>query len=96
MYSYLLGHSNLTPFQKEVLINLDKVPCGETVTYGQLAKMINRPSASRAVGNALNRNPYPVIIPCHRVVGKNSIGGYGRGLEMKRFLLAIESIAKFF
>ena len=66
------------------------IPRGEVRSYGWVADQIGQPGAARAVGNALNRNPYPIIIPCHRVVGKNSLGGYSGGVALKIKLLKLE------
>jgi len=77
-----------TDFQHRVWAALREVPFGETVTYGELAECIGRPSAARAVGHANGHNPISVIVPCHRVVGSaGSLTGYGGGLPRKRFLL---------
>ena len=72
---------------------LRAIPYGETRTYGELAAAIDSPNASRAVGMANHRNPIPIIIPCHRVIGANgTLTGYAGGLEVKRKLLALEGI----
>ena len=72
---------------------LRAIPYGETRTYGELAAAIDSPNASRAVGMANHRNPIPIIIPCHRVIGANgTLTGYAGGLEIKRRLLALEGI----
>jgi methylated-DNA-[protein]-cysteine S-methyltransferase len=81
----------LPAFQRTVLAELVRVPYGETATYGGLAARIGRPRAARAVGGALNRNPIPIVLPCHRVVGaRGRLVGYAGGLERKRALLALE------
>jgi methylated-DNA-[protein]-cysteine S-methyltransferase len=78
-------------FQREVLRELALVPYAETATYGGLAQRIGRPRAARAVGGALNRNPVPIVLPCHRVVGASgSLVGYAGGLDRKRALLDLE------
>jgi len=78
-------------FQRLVLDELARVPYAEVTTYGALAARIGNPRAARAVGTALNRNPVPIVLPCHRVVGATgSLVGYGGGLERKRALLALE------
>jgi methylated-DNA-[protein]-cysteine S-methyltransferase len=83
----------LPPFQHLVLGELRAVPYGETATYGTLAARIGRPRAARAVGGALNRNPVPIVVPCHRVVGASgSLVGYAGGLERKRALLELEGV----
>jgi methylated-DNA-[protein]-cysteine S-methyltransferase len=81
-----------TAFQLRVWDALDEIPYGTTTSYSELAKRIGRPSAYRAVGAANGRNPLPVIVPCHRVVGAaGALTGYGGGLERKRLLLAFEA-----
>ncbi len=81
-----------TEFQLLVWRNLRKIPYGETVSYGQLARRIGSPDAARAVGLANGSNPIPIIIPCHRVIGSNGdLTGFGGGLPVKKELLALES-----
>jgi methylated-DNA-[protein]-cysteine S-methyltransferase len=81
-----------TRFQRLVWRALQEIPYGETVTYGELARRLGRPSASRAVGAANGHNPISVIVPCHRVVGGDgTLTGYGGGIERKRFLLELEA-----
>jgi methylated-DNA-[protein]-cysteine S-methyltransferase len=86
-----LDFSGLTPFSRAVLDATANVPFGETRTYHQIAAQIGNPGASRAVGNALNKNPIPLIIPCHRILptGKG-IGKYAGGVEAKQRLLSLE------
>jgi methylated-DNA-[protein]-cysteine S-methyltransferase len=80
-----------TPFQQEVWKRLCAIPYGETISYGELAKQIGNPQASRAVGLANGSNPIPIVIPCHRVIGSNGkLTGYGGGLPIKEKLLALE------
>jgi len=80
-----------TAFQKAVWNALQKIPYGETCSYGEVAKNIERPKASRAVGMANNRNPIPIFIPCHRVIGANGkLVGYAGGLDVKERLLKLE------
>ncbi|NUT48952.1 MAG: methylated-DNA--[protein]-cysteine S-methyltransferase [Saccharothrix sp.] len=80
-----------TPFQRTVWRALVEVPYGETVTYGELARRLGKPSAARAVGLANGHNPIGIIVPCHRVVGANGdLTGYGGGLARKRRLLDLE------
>ncbi|GLZ14815.1 methylated-DNA--protein-cysteine methyltransferase [Actinomadura sp. NBRC 104425] len=80
-----------TPFQLRVWEALREIPYGETVSYGELAREIGRPTAARAVGLANGRNPISIIVPCHRVIGSTGgLTGYGGGLERKRFLLDFE------
>lgn len=82
-----------TDFQKKVWNAIYKIPYGKLTSYGLLAKAIKKPKASRAVGNAVGQNPITIIIPCHRVVWNNGgIGGFGGGLNRKRFLLNVEGI----
>ena len=81
-----------TPFQAQVWAALRQVPYGATTTYGSLAAAIGRPTAVRAVGAANGRNPYCLVVPCHRVVGAGGgLTGYAGGLDRKRFLLELES-----
>ena len=81
-----------TTFQKKVWAALCKVPCGQTRTYGDIARDIKNPKAVRAVGGANNRNPIFIIIPCHRIIGADgSMTGYALGLKTKKYLLAHES-----
>jgi len=81
-----------SPFQKRVWDELLRIPYGETVSYGSLARTLGDAKASRAVGLANGRNPISIIVPCHRVVGSTgSLTGYGGGIERKRWLLAHES-----
>ena len=78
-------------FSRAVLAELARVPYGQVTTYGALAEQAGRPRAARAVGTIMNRNPIPIVLPCHRVVGANgSLVGYGGGLERKQQLLALE------
>ena len=85
-----------TFFQKSTWDALLKIPYGETRSYKQIAEMTGNPAACRAVGMANNRNPIPIVIPCHRVVGANGdLTGYAGGLEVKRKLLEIENILFF-
>lgn len=77
-------------FEKSVYEALLKIPYGEVLTYKQLATKINRPKAYRAIGNANAKNKIPIIIPCHRVVASNGIGGYSGGLWRKNRLLKLE------
>lgn len=81
-----------TEFQLLVWRNLQKIPYGETISYGQLARRIGSPDAARAVGLANGSNPIPIIIPCHRVIGSSGdLTGFGGGLPVKKKLLALES-----
>lgn len=80
-----------TDFQRNVWRNLCDIPFGETISYGELAKRVGNPKASRAVGAANGQNPIPIIIPCHRVIGSNGkLTGFGGGLPIKEKLLALE------
>ena len=83
-----------TPFELAVWERLRAIPCGDTVTYGELAAELGRPGAARAVGRANGRNPLWIIVPCHRVIGANgSLTGYAGGVDVKRALLELESRA---
>lgn len=82
-----------TPFEKKVWDKIKKIPFGSVMTYGEMALKIGNPKASRAVGMACKKNPLPILIPCHRVVGKDrSLRGYSSGIIMKRKLLEIEGV----
>jgi methylated-DNA-[protein]-cysteine S-methyltransferase len=79
-------------FQRQVWAQLQQVPFGSTVTYGQLAAALGRPGAARAVGRANATNPIAIIVPCHRVIGSSGqLTGYGGGLDAKRRLLDLEA-----
>lgn len=83
---------NGTEFQLQVLEELTRIPYGETTSYGDIAKRIGRPKAVRAVGAANGRNPVPIIVPCHRVIGSGgALTGFGGGLDTKKALLMLES-----
>ena len=85
---------DLPGFQRAVLEELRRVPYGEVSTYGALAARVGNPRAARAVGGALNRNPVPIVVPCHRIVGAGgSLTGYAGGLDRKRALLDLEGAA---
>jgi len=80
-----------TDFQIDVWKALQNIPFGETRSYGEIARVIGKPKASRAVGMANNRNPIVIIVPCHRVIGHDgSLTGFGGGIELKRRLLELE------
>ena len=88
-----LDTSGTRPFQQQVLDRLARVPYGTVTTYGALAHEAGRPRAARAVGTVMNRNPLPIVLPCHRVVGSNgSLTGYGGGLHVKEHLLRHEGV----
>ena len=83
--------SSLTPFTQKVLEELIRIPYGELKSYGWIGKRIGYKNASRAVGQAVGRNPIPIIIPCHRVIRQDGgIGGFSSGIHIKRMLLSIE------
>jgi methylated-DNA-[protein]-cysteine S-methyltransferase len=85
--------SPVRTFHRQVLQELARVPFGQVTTYGALAAKIGKPHAARAVGGAMNRNPIPIVLPCHRVVGANgSLTGYAGGLERKEQLLRLEGV----
>jgi len=80
-----------TPFQMRVWRGLQEIPYAQTISYGELARRIGNPKASRAVGGANGRNPLAIVVPCHRVIGSDgSLTGFGGGLETKKMLLALE------
>lgn len=82
-----------TIFQKRVWEAVKNIPWGQTRTYGEVAAMVGKPGGARAVGQALARNPLPIIIPCHRIIGSDgSLKGFGGGVELKRKLLKLEGV----
>jgi O-6-methylguanine DNA methyltransferase len=85
-----LGH--LTPFQRRVIRAVARIPFGTTTSYGEIARRVGSPHAARAVGQVMHRNPFPIVIPCHRVIGSDgSLVGFGGGLALKASLLEHES-----
>ena len=81
----------VAPFHADVLAELARVPYGRTETYGALAAKVGRPKAARAIGTVMHRNPIPIVLPCHRIVGANgSLTGYAGGLDVKLRLLQLE------
>lgn len=82
-----------TPFEARVWDELRRIPYGGTITYGELARRVGNPAATRAVAGANARNPISILVPCHRVVAAGGPGGYGGGLAAKRTLLAVERSA---
>lgn len=89
-----LDFTGITPFTRDVLSATTEIPFGHLGTYRQIAERVGRPHAFRAVGNALGRNPIPVIVPCHRIVrSDSSLGGYTGGLAIKQRLLSLEGVS---
>jgi methylated-DNA-[protein]-cysteine S-methyltransferase len=87
-----LDLANATRFQQAVWEATRTIPYGETRSYGWIARCIGAPKAARAVGQALNRNPFPIVVPCHRVIGKSGgLTGFSCGLDVKRRLLDLEA-----
>lgn len=84
--------SGVSAFMRATLEHVHAIPYGEVRTYGAIAREIGKPGASRAVGQAIGANPVPLIVPCHRVVAANGLGGFGGGLDWKRRLLALEGV----
>ena len=81
----------VSDFAASVLRETARIPYGETVSYGEIAARIGKPTANRAVGGALNKNPLPIVIPCHRVIAANGrLNGYAYGIDMKKMLLRLE------
>ena len=86
--------SPVPAFQQQVLRELARVPFGQVTTYGALAAKVGKPRAARAIGGAMNRNPIPIVLPCHRVIGSNGrLVGYAGGLDRKEALLRLEGVA---
>lgn len=87
-----LNFDSFPPFTSKVLRCLSDLPFGTTASYGEVAQMAGSPKAFRAVGNACNRNPFPLILPCHRVIGSGKkIGGFAMDLSLKKCLLDFEN-----
>ncbi|MEW5806966.1 MAG: methylated-DNA--[protein]-cysteine S-methyltransferase [Acidobacteriota bacterium] len=81
----------LTDFEKGVLKELERIPCGKTSSYQEIARRVGNPRASRAVGNAVGKNPFAIIVPCHRIIRKDgSLGGFGAPVSIKKLLLSFE------
>lgn len=90
-FSVKIDWSVMGGFQREVLAFTANIPYGQVLTYGDVAKEVGKPGASRAVGGALGSNPLPIVIPCHRVIGADGgLRGYRGGIKTKAFLLALE------
>lgn len=90
-FSVLIDWHSIPQFQRDVLKITAAIPYGEWRTYGEIAEQLGKPGAARAVGRALGSNPMPIVIPCHRVIGADSmLKGYINGLESKAFLLGLE------
>ncbi len=92
-FALALDHRN-TPFARQALAEVSRVPYGQTATYGDIARRLGRPQAARAVGRAVATNPLAIVIPCHRIMGTDGrLTGYGGGLALKQALLDLESRA---
>lgn len=93
-FKFNLNTDGLTRFMRQVLSIVSAIPRGSVTCYGSIAEVMGNPKASRAVGNAVARNPWPIIVPCHRVIRSDlSIGGYRGGVEVKKELLKVEGVA---
>ncbi len=93
-FELTLSEVDATAFQRDVWAALREIPYGEVRTYAEVAAAVGRPLAARAVGNANHHNPWPVVVPCHRVVAANGLGGYGGGDAVKRYLLGLEGVSR--
>jgi len=90
-FSLPIDWERLSPFAKKVSRELARTRCGQMLSYAELARRAGNPKAARAVGRVMARNPFPLVIPCHRVIGSNgSLTGFGGGLKLKARLLALE------
>jgi O-6-methylguanine DNA methyltransferase len=87
-----LDYSGYTFFQRQVLGFVRRLPYGATATYGEIALAVGRTGAARAVGQAVGRNRTPLVVPCHRILARRSLGGFGQGPEWKKRLLALEGL----
>ncbi len=92
-----VDESGMTDFQRRVRAACRKIPRGQVRTYGELAEQVQRPGSARAVGTVMSRNPTPLLMPCHRVLGSNGLGGYSapQGIAMKLHLLEMEGAIEF-
>ena len=91
---YTLNLEDLTDFEISVINEARKIPKGSVMAYSELAQVVGRPRAARAVGNVMRMNAHLILVPCHRVVGKHDLGGFSSGLEVKRKLLRLEGYLK--
>ena len=91
-FQLALATVKATSFQRDVWAALCDIPYGEVRTYADVAAAVQRPRATRAVGNANHVNPWPIVVPCHRVVAMHGLGGYGGGDTVKRYLLHLEGV----
>ena len=91
-FTLKLATSPATDFQNDVWGALREIPYGQVRTYGEVADSVGRARAHRAVGNANHANPWPIVVPCHRVVSTEGLGGYGGGGNVKRYLLDLEGV----
>jgi len=87
-----VDYNSISPVYREILEFIRTIPYGNTSTYGEVAKKLGRPKSSRVVGNAMRSNPCPIVVPCHRIIGKNGLGGYSLGIEKKILLLKLEGV----
>jgi methylated-DNA-[protein]-cysteine S-methyltransferase len=95
-FADIIDYHGHTPFQCAVWEAARQIPHGQTRSYGWLAGQMGKPNAVRAVGQALGKNPFPIIVPCHRVLaGDGALGGFTGGLDMKKSLLALEKVPTF-
>jgi len=89
-----LDWTGITPFRRAVMEECARIPPGQTLSYGELAARVGKPSAARAVGRVMATNPFPLLVPCHRVLGSDrTLHGYGGGLPMKAALLKAEGVS---
>lgn len=88
----------VTPFVAKALAEICRIPAGQTLTYGEVARRVGSPRAARAIGLAMSKNPIPIVIPCHRVVAGNGLGGFSgkaRAKDIKRALLMLEGVTDY-
>ncbi|MBC7320592.1 MGMT family protein [bacterium] len=87
-----IDYGDISPVYIEILEFIRSIPYGSTATYGEVARRIGRPRSARVVGNAMRINPCPIVVPCHRLVGRNGLGGYSLGIDRKILLLNLEGV----
>ncbi|MDY6769372.1 MAG: methylated-DNA--[protein]-cysteine S-methyltransferase [Candidatus Nanohaloarchaea archaeon] len=91
-FDHEIDLDDLSPFTSDILERVRAIPYGETRTYGDIAAAMGSPGAARAVAQACNQNPVPIVVPCHRVVAEDGLGGYRHGEDVKRALLELEGV----
>lgn len=87
-----VDYRNVSPTYREILEFIRDIPYGTTITYGEVAEKLGKPRSARVVGNAMRINPCPIVVPCHRLISRNGLGGYSQGIDKKILLLNLEGV----